>query len=224
MLRRSIPLWALLLSVLTLSLAPAATITGLLVYAPGKDGMDPPPQVIPFSEIIWQSPQGGLITTMTGSPLAFLNDSIAQFVYLDENDWRSLAHNSNYTDFRKPILTRETVIPGDRLDLTTDDQIKPFITGSQTLASIIRLAPQLSHALTPTQEILDGEIKHYQDGEKKVNGQWIAKKATAARLTPNLHQNPHPHHHRRQSLQKRQQHQNRPRHRLLPLRKRRRHP
>jgi hypothetical protein len=108
-----------------------AEITGFLVYTPISDGDDSKTKVIAFSEIFWQSAEGGSITNLSGSSAQFNNTDIAQFVFLDEDYWRSIANNSSYTQFR--IKINEVVIPANRLTITTDSDIHPFVTARACL-------------------------------------------------------------------------------------------
>jgi hypothetical protein len=164
--------WALIAFFGFLSCVRAETLSGFLVYAPVNDG--DAPKVVPFSEIYWQSAKGGSITNLNGSSVAFENASVAQFVFLDEGSWNSIAHNSAFAPFRTGIVEKEVVVPDDRWTIDSDRAIAPFIKAAQALPPLIKAAPQYADTLTPILERLNGEVKHYQSGERKVGGKWVA--------------------------------------------------
>lgn len=138
-------------------------------------------EVVPFSEIFWESPQGGTITTLNGSPESFKKAKITKYIYLNENYWRQINDNTSFASFRTDILNQEVVIPSSKLDLDTDAEIQPFVDGSNALQSVVKLAPDFKEALSDIQSQLDGEVAHYQRGDRKVAGQWLSASDFAAR-------------------------------------------
>src|SRR5271155_2986169 len=108
--------------VLTASVCQAADLNnliGLLIYAPSPGSDNSETKVVPFSDIYWQSADGGLITTMTGANASFTNATVTQFVFLDEGYWHLMNSNPTFKPFRAGILDHEVLIPGEHPDITT---------------------------------------------------------------------------------------------------------
>ncbi|MCE0499146.1 MAG: hypothetical protein LV481_14490 [Methylacidiphilales bacterium] len=160
--------------VFTASVCQAANLEGFLIYAPPAGSEASQGNIVAFSDIYWLSPNGGSITTMSGSTATFSSASIAQFVYLDDAYWRMMNDNASYKPFRTGVFDREVVIPGEHSDIISDNEIHLFTIGSQTLDSLIKAAPDYAAALTPVKTELDADITRYQSGERKVNDQWMS--------------------------------------------------
>jgi hypothetical protein len=153
----------------------SASLAGFLTF-PGDNGDSSKPRVTGFSDIYWQSKTGGLITTISGSTTPFNKAELLQIIYLDDSYYTSINDNPSFKPFRTDVIDREIVIPSVRTDITSDSDIRPFITGSAALASIMNAAPEYSAVLTPIKQSLDGEITHYQSGDRKVNNQGSIRK------------------------------------------------
>jgi hypothetical protein len=153
-----------------------ATVVGFLIEKTSNGENE----AVPFSELFWESPDGGSITTLSGSLQSFEKANIVSYIYLNENYWRQMNSNSTYLPFRKDILNQEVVIPGVKDAITTDDEIRPFTDGAKALRDVIQLAPDFKDTLSEIQSELDNEVAHYQKGDRKVAGRWLSAADFAA--------------------------------------------
>jgi hypothetical protein len=167
-----------LVLIIGLGIIPAKSdIAGFLIEKTA-DGQG---EAVPFSELYWESPDGGSITTLSGTPAPFEKAKVDEYIFLDETYWRGINSNSSYLPFRKDILGREVVIPGIKLDISTDSDIKPYSDGSAALQLVTKLAPSFKDTLSQIQSQLDDEMAHYQKGDRKIGGKWLSSADLAAR-------------------------------------------
>lgn len=152
----------------------AEGLAGFLIEKAPAEGADSQFQIVPFSEISWETEKGGSITTLSGSSAPFKNADVKQFIYLDEFTWRQLNSNDSFKFFRTAILDREVVIPREHPYITSEKEIHPYVVGSQSLGVIIKAMPGYASVLAPIKSGLDSEIAHYQNGDRKANYHWMS--------------------------------------------------